>query len=129
MIRYLIDTNILIDALRYKRPEEHWIAALGRTATLACSVVTLAELYAGIRSNETERTEAILGGMELLPVTPAVAIRAGLLKKDWGRRGVTLALPDVLIAATAIAEDMTLVTANRRHFPMPELKLYPIPEP
>jgi predicted nucleic acid-binding protein len=51
-----------------------------------------------------------------------------LLKNEWARRGQTLSVPDVLIAATALAHRLVLMTDNRKDFPMPELVLYPLPQ-
>jgi predicted nucleic acid-binding protein len=35
---------------------------------------------------------------------------------------------DAIIAATAVAHDLILVTYNRSHYPMPEIRLYPVEE-
>ncbi len=51
---------------------------------------------------------------------------AGLLKRDYGKKGQTLNLGDVLIAATALHNSLTLLTDNVKDFPMKELSLYPI---
>ncbi|MBM3215133.1 type II toxin-antitoxin system VapC family toxin [Candidatus Poribacteria bacterium] len=40
------------------------------------------------------------------------------------RQGITLGQVDVLIAATARAHDLMLVTYNRSDFPMPDITLY-----
>ena len=40
---------------------------------------------------------------------------------------MTLSLSDMLIAATALEHGLTLITHNKKHFPMPELSLYPFP--
>jgi predicted nucleic acid-binding protein len=40
---------------------------------------------------------------------------------------LTLSLPDVTIAAVAIARRLTLLTDNKRHFPMSELLTQPLP--
>ncbi len=61
-------------------------------------------------------------------MTAEIARYAGLLKNEWKARGKTLSLPDTLIAATAIAHKLVLVTDNRKDFPMPELNVYPLPE-
>jgi predicted nucleic acid-binding protein len=52
---------------------------------------------------------------------------AGLLKRDYGRKGKTLNLGDVIIAATAIHNSLILLTDNIKDFPMKELSLYPLP--
>jgi predicted nucleic acid-binding protein len=54
-------------------------------------------------------------------------MQAGLLRRDWRLKGHTLSFTDVIIAATAIANSLTLLTDNRKHFPMPEAELYPLP--
>jgi predicted nucleic acid-binding protein len=50
------------------------------------------------------------------------------LKGAWARKGVTLELPDILIAAVAIEHGLALATDNLRHYPMPELRIVPLPE-
>ena len=51
---------------------------------------------------------------------------AGLLKRDYSRKGVTLATTDVTIAAVAIHHQLTLITDNLKHYPMKELRRYPL---
>jgi predicted nucleic acid-binding protein len=57
-----------------------------------------------------------------------VAELAGLLKRDHGKKGQTLNLGDVLIAATALHNRVPLLTDNTRDFPMKELSLHPLPK-
>jgi predicted nucleic acid-binding protein len=45
----------------------------------------------------------------------------------WRKKGHTLSLPDVTIAAVALTHGLTLLTDNRKDFPMPELALYSLP--
>jgi len=89
--------------------------------------LNIAELYAGIRPGEETKTEAVLQSLESFDVTGATARLAGMLKNTWARRGRTLALVDMIVAATAIEHDCMLVTDNRKDFPMQELRLYPLP--
>jgi predicted nucleic acid-binding protein len=46
------------------------------------------------------------------------------LIRSWKSRGVTLGDADVIIAATALAHNLTLVTTNAKHFPMSDLVVY-----
>jgi hypothetical protein len=53
---------------------------------------------------------------------------AGELKREYARKGVTLNLGDVIIAAVAIVFELTLLTDNTKHFPMAKLSLLPLPD-
>jgi tRNA(fMet)-specific endonuclease VapC len=53
--------------------------------------------------------------------------RFGVLRGDLQRRGQIIGDPDILIAATALHHDLTLLTRNRNHFMrLPGLKLYQV---
>jgi predicted nucleic acid-binding protein len=87
-------------------------------------VVTIGELYAGMRPHERVRTEELLSGFEEFEVTTEIARYAGLLKNEWASKGFTLTLSDTMIAATAIANNLVLVTENGKDFPMEQLALF-----
>ena len=87
----------------------------------------MTEVYAGLRAHHSARIDELFDGLQYYDITRQTAVLAGRLRDDWARRGVALSLPDVTIAAVAIANDLTLITDNRKDFPMPELKLYPFP--
>jgi len=128
MATYLLDTSVIIDALNRKRNRWQLLASLVENGeTLACSVITIAEIYAGLRPRESELTQIFLEGLEHYSIDWELARYAGLLKNEWASRGRTLALADVLIAATALAHKLVLMTDNRKDFPMPQLVLYPLP--
>jgi predicted nucleic acid-binding protein len=126
-VTLLLDTNILIDAL-CGRPA--CLAMLASAASaghqLTTSVVNVAEVYAGMRPGEEARTRKFLSPFTSIPVTQATAERAGLLKFRWARKGKTLSIVDTIIAATALEHGLTLVTDNRKDFPMPEISFYPL---
>jgi tRNA(fMet)-specific endonuclease VapC len=118
MATYLLDTSVVIDALNQKR---------GRWQLLASLVVTLTEIYAGLRPKELPTTERFLDELEHYELDSQLARRAGLLKNEWDKRGRTLVVFDLIIAATALAHDLVLMTDNRKDFPMTDLALYPLP--
>ncbi|MHB8303652.1 MAG: PIN domain-containing protein [Acidobacteriaceae bacterium] len=124
----LLDTAILIDALRHRQGRRELLAMAVRDGhTLAATAINLAEIYAGMRPAEEAGTEMFFGGLEWYPVTAAIARRAGRLQWEWSQKGRTLALDDMLIAASALEHGLTLMTDNRMDFPMPELDLYSLP--
>ena len=65
----------------------------------------------------------MIGVMDYYDVSLAVAKEAGRYSYEFVRRGTHLSTTDTLIAATAIAEDATLITANIKDFPMEEIQL------
>jgi predicted nucleic acid-binding protein len=125
---YLLDTSVLIDALRGVRGRAEDLAQLVEDGhLLACSVITVAEVYAGMRPRERAATENLLESLETYDVTRQIAERAGLLRRTWAARGKTIALVDLLIASTALESGLILVTDNIRDFPMKELQLHASP--
>jgi tRNA(fMet)-specific endonuclease VapC len=129
MTVFLPDTNILVDALNNKRDRRELLRNLVLQGHhLACCPITMAEVYSGMRAHEAPRTDQFLSSLTWYEVSRSIARRAGQLRFDWARQGTTLSLLDALIAATALENGLTLITDNRKHFPMPELLLYGLPE-
>ena len=128
MATILLDSSVIFDVLNNKRGRPAYLnEILERGHLLACCPVNIAEVYAGLREQETTRTEALLDSLEFFSITREIAKRAGLLKREWGLRGQTLAYADVTIAAVALANGLPLLTDKQKHFPMPELTLFPLP--
>lgn len=127
-MKILFDTSVIIDALR-KRQGRHEFLELSKQAgnTHACSAVSVAEVYAGMRPHEAAATMALIENLECIEVTLNIARHAGGLKYAWERKGVTINIPDAIIAATTLNFDLWLATDNRRDFPMPNLKLLDLP--
>src|SRR5271165_6218836 len=126
---YLLDTNVVLDALnaRYGRPQ--FVAQLSQQdILLACCAINVTEVYMGMRPGEKAKTEKLLRSLEFYPVTWEIARLAGDLYKQWRLKGQTLGLADVTIAAVALTNSLVLVTENEKHFPMPELQLLRLPE-
>ncbi len=128
MITYLPDTNVLVDALNHKRGCREWLRDLVLQGhRLACCAITLAEVYSGMLPHEAAGTDAFLSAFVWYGNSRGTARRAGRLRFEYARQGITLSLADTLIAATALEHALTLITHNQKHFPMPELSLYPLP--
>jgi predicted nucleic acid-binding protein len=126
-MRLLLDTSVLIDALRFRRGRHELLARLVRSGhTLSTTAVNVAEVYAGMRSEEEQSTEALLTAMDCYDLTADTGRMAGSLKNKWAKKGRTIAIADAAVAAIAIERNCVLMTDNRKDFPMPELDLYPL---
>ena len=126
MADYLLDTNILILALRQQPSALNLLQSFQREeAQLFISAITRAEIKAGMHPHEAQRTEFLLDAFITLDVNATIADLGGAWVYRYARRGVQLTIPDTLIAATAYVHDLTLVTTNQKHFPMPEVRCHP----
>ncbi len=115
-IRYLLDTDILIEYIRGQGRAIAYIDELD--GDLLVSAATVAELYAGVRNSaEQQRMDDFLSAMLFIPVDQVIAKQGGLYRQKYGKSHGT-GLVDALIAATADSVGANLVTFNRRHFPM-----------
>jgi predicted nucleic acid-binding protein len=127
MTTYLLDTSVILDVLNGKRGRDVLLNQLVREGhLLACSSIQVTEVYTGLRPQEEAATEELLRSLEYYEVTWEVARLAGVLKRDYARRGVTLALADATIAAVVLANGLTLITDNVKHYPMKDLQRYPL---
>jgi predicted nucleic acid-binding protein len=126
---YLLDSSVLIDAINGRNGRPQFLAQLSQQNILmACCSINVTELYMGMRPGEEAKTGRFLRSLEFYQVTWEIAQLAGDLFRQWRRKGLTLGLGDVTIAAVAIANKLVLVTDNPKHFPMPELQLLQLPE-
>src|ERR1044072_2836957 len=120
MTTYLLDTSVIIDVLNGKRNRDVLLKGLlSQGDLLACCAVNISEIYAGMRPKEETKTEAFLQSLEYYDITWDVARLAGLLKRDYSKKGQTLSLPDTIIAAVALEYNLMLITDNVKHYTMP----------
>jgi hypothetical protein len=123
-VNYLLDANVLIDITRRRSV---WKPILEQLASadneLGVCDICVAELFAGALPHEERDVAALVQDFHFLPSTPEVAVLAGKFKTEWKRKGKTLSIPDVLIAATALEYGCVLATDNVRDFPMRNLKI------
>jgi len=111
----LLDTTVLIDALRGHRPALDYLRGLEEPP--ACSELTRVEVLRGVRRPEREATEALMRSLRWVGVDEEIARRAGVLGRTW-HRSHALSTVDLVIAATALELGAELATSNTRHFPM-----------
>lgn len=119
MKNVLLDTDILINFLRGKAVVQELLLSVAEESTIYCSVITVAEIHAGMRPHERQKTIELIDSLNIIEVTREIAERAGKYKRD--EKGHALELDDCLIAATAFAMRATLVTGNGKHYPMQDI--------
>lgn len=112
---YLLDTNILIDYLKNKEESVNFFNNLLIQPTI--SVITVAELYAGIRKNEEKQIKHFLNVFKIIPVDNKIAKQGGLYRNQYFKSH-NVCLMDGLLAATAEINNLKLITHNIKHFPM-----------
>jgi toxin FitB len=129
MSGFLIDTNVLSEYNRPGGPDagvKRWLEATDRQSQYV-SVITLAEIQKGIELLAAGRRRAQLEEWlrqdleawfsgRVLPVDRQVAARWASLVAQGSRSGRPLPTVDSLIAATALAYDLIIVTRNARDF-------------
>lgn len=108
-MRAVLDSNILIDHLRGLGAAGTEIA---RYAPAVISPITWIEVMAGA-SEDVERAalRTFLASFELAPWTRPIMERAALLRNE-----TRLRLPDAIVLATALCDDLILVTRNTKDF-------------
>jgi predicted nucleic acid-binding protein len=124
----LADTDVVIDFLRRRDPARSKIRELSLSGQLQTTAVTSFELLCGL--SEDRRAAALLdflSSIEALPMDGSAAEAAAKIHRELVAKGQSIGMADSLIAGIAIANDMPLLTMNRRHFErVPGLTLVPL---
>lgn len=117
----LIDTDVAIDYLRGNQAVRDLVFSLLDNNTAYLSILSVYELYAGMRDNEKEDTENFINACTIEPVTIEIAKKAGELYRKYRKQGITLTSLDCLINATAIILRHKIATRNKEHYPNKEI--------
>ena len=120
MLRYLLDTNIVIYVLK-RRPVEVLSTFNANASRMAMSSITLAELLHGAEksSRVSENLAAIedfCSRLEVLPYGPKAAQHYGAIRAALEKLGQPIGVNDMHIAAHARSEGLVLVTNNMGEF-------------
>ncbi|UCI30568.1 type II toxin-antitoxin system VapC family toxin [Mesorhizobium sp. B4-1-4] len=133
MSGYLLDTSILSafapGRLPLAKDVANWIVSQGEQQTLFIPVIAITEIEKGIRkldrAGASKRAENLAAWVndtieefadQILGINADIARRAGRMEEAVSAKGKNPGLADILIAATAAANELTVLTANVRHF-------------
>jgi tRNA(fMet)-specific endonuclease VapC len=121
VIEYLLDTNTCVEIIRQRSA-----AVLNRLrqceiGQVGISVIALAELQHGIeKSARPDQNRIALSQfcapLEIRPFTDIAAVIYGKIRNSLERRGEVIGPMDLLIAAHALADAVTVVTNNEGEF-------------
>ncbi len=124
MARYLVDANVLSEATK-PGPDERVVEWLGRNEPeLAVDPIILGEIRFGIlllprghRRSRLERWfEEGVQRLQCIPWEASTGLRWAELLATLRAQGRAMPVKDSLIAATALAHELAVVTLNRRDF-------------
>ena len=117
---YLLDSNAIIDIFREheKVTNKYQLASIKRSEIAICSIVYY-EIVRGFKKSEaTKKLELFLNdcnNWKIFPLNKEAIEKAIEICVNLPR-GITIEDNDIYIAAIAMVNDCTLVTANERHF-------------
>ena len=120
-MRYMLDTNICIFAIR-RKPTNVLFNLLDKISSDICiSVITYSELIHGVeKSRDIDQNRLaltmFLSEIEIIPYDTHDAEEYGRIRADLEKQGTPIGPMDMLIAAHAKSRGFILVTNNTREF-------------
>jgi tRNA(fMet)-specific endonuclease VapC len=119
-MKYLIDTDIIIYWLKGHQAIEQKAKDVG-LEQMGFSIVSQAELYFGAYHStyperNLEKIQLLSNTIKVIPFTGNAARIFGLLKANLKKTGNIIMDADLMIASTALANELILVSNNVRHF-------------
>lgn len=115
--KVLIDSSILIDYFRKTNKDRtEWMKLTKQQFEFATSVIAKYEIYSGATDQQLELWDSIFENIEVIPVGEVSVDVAVWINAALKRERKQIAIPDLLIAATAVLNEMPLATLNKRHF-------------
>jgi len=120
-MKVMLDTNICIYIIK-RRPESVLERFLDyQVGDISISAITLSELRYGVaksryREKNTEALDEFMIPLEILPFDEEAAQAYGDARTSLEKAGTPLGAMDMLIAAHAVSQGLTLVTNNTREF-------------
>jgi tRNA(fMet)-specific endonuclease VapC len=113
----LIDTSVLIDYFRKTDKENAALVEIVKQGYTYCiSSVTEYEIYRGALLGQIAFWDNLLQKVAVLPFDKAASRIAVDINAELKRKRKQIAIADLFIAATAIANNLELATLNKKHF-------------
>ena len=120
-MKYLLDTNTCIHYLNHlDSPVRHRLEHVLPSEVVLCSMVKAELYYGAFKSKQTTKNlaalEYLFSILTSLPFDDLAARIYGEIRSDLSIKGTLIGPNDMIIAATALACNITLVTRNTKEF-------------
>ena len=128
-MKYLVDSDYVADYLG-ARPSAIQLLSSFAKDDLSISLITYGEIYEGIYfgrdpQKTTDVFQRFLRSVVILPLTQPIMQHFARIRGELRRTGKIIGDFDILIAATAIQNNLTLVTRNIKDYErIPKLTIY-----
>jgi len=129
MIEFLVDTDWAADYLKGKEDAVQLLSPLIRERRLGMSIISYAELWEGVLGSARQEVYRsaladLVAGVPVLGLDRGTAEVFGGVRADLRRRGKLIPDLDLLIAATALRHDLTVISRDEHFRRVPGLRLY-----
>jgi predicted nucleic acid-binding protein len=124
-VTVLVDSDVLIEVARSRDGEllTRWFELGASDSVVMYSPVTAAELWAGALPREEKLLRELFRVLQCARIDEAIGTRAGAYLRQY-QRSHNVQMGDALIAASAVQNEASLWTRNRKHFPMKEIEFF-----
>jgi hypothetical protein len=120
----ILDSDVIIAWLRGSESVAGAVMNLLESGhNLLWTPVSVAEIFAGARKTESARIATLFLILETVPISETIGKEAGRYLQKYSKSH-SLELGDALIAASASMAGLSLWTLNKKHYPMPEVRLF-----
>jgi len=111
-----VDTSVFIDYFRKQRKDKTLLIKLSREYDFAISVITKLEISVGIGKGQKNYWDNVFYKLTILPLTETEIDKATSIIQTLRKDNKIIGLQDILIASTAIANDLKFATLNLKDF-------------
>jgi tRNA(fMet)-specific endonuclease VapC len=129
MIEFLVDTDWAADYLKGKEDAVQLLSPLIRQGRLGMSIISYAEFWEGLLGSPRQELYRpaladLVAGVPVLGLDRDTAEVFGEVRADLRRQGKLIPDLDLLIAATALRHDLTVISRDEHLRRVPGLRLY-----
>lgn len=125
MSKFLLDSDTIIWHLRGREKVTEMLKDLQKFGVPTCSALSVLEVQVGVKKGEEAKTDQFFKSLKIIDVNLEIANKAAHLISEYRIKGITVDIPDAVIAGTCILHDLVLVTFNTKHYPFEGIEFYP----